>query len=284
MKNAIIFFKVIMKKTKTFILVFIGAFSLILSGCEKTPFSSDSMSSSISEPSSISSSSEPSSNSSSSDAIALSQVFDWINNLKLEDIASARYTESAIGNPNFSNFNKHYLANNEEIASLYSYLKNKTVALTDYRIPPGAQAISLSITTKDNQTYRLATYNNRLYGNSMTNSYLLDEPLPHFSTLWGYSFDPNSLMNLCVSDPSSALRDVSDKFNLSKLNDLVFKETNQEVTDNTRKYNKYEFYNSYGNFKFEAEKVFNLYDENTSKQTTYEIINDLGFSDIKKSS
>ena len=220
----------------------------------------------------------------SNEAIPLGEVYNWIYYLEADDIISATYTKKAIGNPHFANFNMHYAANQEELTSLYNYLKNQTVTATDYRIPPGSQAISIAITTKDNKNYQLTAHDNRLEGNNKIYSYLLDKPLPEFSTLLGYSFDSNSLISLKVNNLEND-SDASGEFDLNNygnLANLIFKESNQVFNDDMNEYNKYKFVNSCGYFIFQNEKTFLLYDSNTSKQTMFEVINDYSFSHLKK--
>ena len=219
----------------------------------------------------------------STDSIPLGEIYDWIYYLEPDDIISATYSKSAVGNPSFSKFNEYFTASEEELTDLYNYLKNNTVKATDYRIPPGAQATSITLTTKSNKTYYISAYSNRLYGKAPVESYLLNKPLPMFSTLMGYSFDTNSLINLKVNDLTNS-EDATAKFDLNNLSKMVFEPLEGvDFYASINEYNKYKFENSCGYFIFQDEKVLSISDNATSSYHHYQIVNDFGFSSILKS-
>ena len=219
----------------------------------------------------------------STDSIPLGEIYDWIYYLEPGDIISATYKKNTVGNPSFSKFNEYYTADEEELTGLYNYLKNNTVKATDYRIPPGAQATSITLTTKSNKTYYISAYSNRLYGKAPVESYLLKEPLPKFSTLIGYSFDANSLINLKATDITKN-EDSTAKFDLNNLSKMVFKPLEGvEFATVMNEYNQYKFENSCGYFIFQDEKILSISDSINSSLQHYEIVNDFGFSSILKS-
>ena len=215
-------------------------------------------------------------------ALPLGKIYDWIYYLEDDDIVSATSIKSAIGNPSFNKFNEHYTANKEELTNLYSYLKNKTVEATDYPITPGSQTISISLTTKANKTYTITAHDNRLNGNALAESYLLNEPLPEFSTLNGYSFDSNSLMNLKVTNLLNG-EDATSNFTPRCLNDMVFKPLEGVGLGAVmNEYNKYKFETICGYFIFQSEKVLSISDNESGSYLNYQIVSDFSFSSILK--
>lgn len=167
-------------------------------------------------------------------SITLSECYDWINKIKLEDITNVYFYAKGGGQPPYKIVSVYGADNKKEIKKVFSFFKKAKFKKADDPRVTGNKIYTFNVKTNE-QTYNLSINHGFIYKDKQS-YYLSPDNIPIIDNIAYYMFESTLSQNVSIYKYDEILEE-----NITSLLNLKFVESEYDYIDHTTDLSVYDY-------------------------------------------